>query len=90
LVAFRCRRAHQSAASGAELRTHLLRVGPEHPRELASPAVKFVAPSNGKRQVVSLLENFRLPIIAGIRRGREIRIGQMCGEDSTWSRSKDL
>jgi hypothetical protein len=66
LVALRGRRAHQRAARRAELRTHLFRIGPEHSRELAAPAVQFVSPSNRKRQVVSLLENFRLPIIAGI------------------------
>ena len=44
----------------------------KHLAELAAPAVEFVAPSDWKWHVVSLPQNYCMPIIAGISRGREI------------------
>ena len=49
-------------------------LGLEPAGKLAAPAVYFVAPSNGKWHVVSLvLGKICLSIIAGIARGREVR-----------------
>ncbi len=73
LMAFVGRCAHQCPAGRAKARAQGLWLGVKHLSNLAAPAVQFVAPSNGKWHVVSLLEKNRMPIIAGIARGREIR-----------------